>query len=295
MTGAKVVIFANPIAGRGRGRALTETLAERLREVGFDVVVRFEQAKGEADGNLHAAVAVGGDGTLRDVVRWANGRAPVLLVPMGTANLMGQYLKLNSSGPRAMDQMVDALLHPRVIHLDVATANDGLMLLVAGIGIDGKIVHELQRVRRGPISKLSYLLPALRTLAKWDYPPITVHLDGRCVMESQPAMAFVGNVREYGAGFPLLPHARPDDGVLDLCVLPCRNFGQLVSLFMHAAGGSHTRLEGVFYGKGQHVRVESPRPVAVEVDGEAAGFTPLDIRLLPTRIPFLAPGWIAGS
>jgi len=99
----------------------------------------------------------------------------------------------------------------------------------------------------------------------------------------------VGNVAEYGTGFAVLPHARPDDGLLDVCVMPCSSHGELIKLFLAAAAGEHLQQEGVVYAKGKHVLIDSPEKVPVQVDGEAAGTTPLEIDLLPLRVPFIVP------
>ncbi len=206
---------------------------------------------------------------------------------MGTANLMGQHLGIRRHRAGSEKQIVAAVQNPRILQIDAARANDGLFLLVAGVGLDGAIVHELDRTRRGPITRLSYVLPALKAVATYTFPPITVTIDHQRVWDSQPALAFVGNIREYGTGFPILPHARPDDGLLDVCVLPCASLADLPLHFLDALTGDHVTGEDVIYAKGRDILIESAIPIPVEVDGEAAGFTPLRIEMLPTRIPFI--------
>jgi diacylglycerol kinase family enzyme len=103
------------------------------------------------------------------------------------------------------------------------------------------------------------------------------------------AVAFVGNVPEYGTGFHILPHARSDDEVLDICAMPARSAKELVDHFLRAAAGEHLMGEGVVYAKGRRIRVTSDRPVAVQADGDPAGFTPIEIDLLATRVAFIVP------
>jgi len=93
--------------------------------------------------------------------------------------------------------------------------------------------------------------------------------------------------RQYGTGFPILPKARSDDGVLDVCVLPCSSRVQLIRWFLLAATGEHIGSEGVVYTTGQRVRVTSQSTVPVQIDGDPGGHTPLDIQMLPTRLPFI--------
>jgi diacylglycerol kinase family enzyme len=225
---------------------------------------------------------------------WASAEEPVpplLVVPVGTANLMGQHLGVRWDEEHLEDEVVAALLGRRVVQLDAARADERLLLLVAGVGFDAAIVHEVARRRKGPITKGSYIGPALAALWEMrDVPFLNVVVDGREIAREVPGMVFVGNIPQYGTGFAVLPEARPDDGVLDVCVMPCRSRGELVSLFLHAAAGEHLQMEGVKYVKGRQVSIESARPVPVQIDGEAAGFTPLKIELLPVRLPFIVPG-----
>jgi diacylglycerol kinase (ATP) len=293
-----LIIFANPIAGRGKGRAIARRLATRLSRDGYTAHTILERADAsdvsERARDATAAIVIGGDGTLRGVARHLyatlRGRIPPLLVvPMGTANLMGVHLGLQWNDAALEDQVSAALARHQILELDAARANGDLFLLMAGVGVDARVVHELDRLRSGPIDLTSYVLPAALALGFYDYPPLEVTLDGKSIFASRPAMAFVGNIREYGTGFPILPHARPDDGLLDVCVLPCQSRAQVLKLILCAAAGEHLQEEGVIYAKGKHVRIQSPREVPIQVDGEAAGHTPVEIDLLPTRIPFIVP------
>jgi diacylglycerol kinase family enzyme len=294
----RVLIFANPIAGRGKGKAIAQRLSERLRRDRYDAQPIFERADRVPDDHLpdgvRAAIAIGGDGTVRGVTRrlyqrFARRTPPLLNVPMGTANLLGRHLGTLWPDRELAARVADAIGALRTVHLDAATANDELFLLMAGIGLDAKIVHELDRLRSGPIDLTSYALPAALALGFYTYPALTVSVDGRKLCKDLPAVAFVGNVKEYGTGFPILPHARPDDGLLDVCVLPCANRVEALHQFMRAASGEHTVGEGSIYAKGKRVKVDSAEQVPVQIDGEAAGHTPLTCELLPVRLPFIVP------
>jgi diacylglycerol kinase (ATP) len=87
----------------------------------------------------------------------------------------------------------------------------------------------------------------------------------------------------------VLPCARPDDGLLDICVMPCRTRLELVTLMVQAATKQHVGLPETKYVVGKTVRIESEQAAPVQLDGDASGFTPLDIRLLPVRLPFIVP------
>ena len=318
--GEKVIIFANPIAGRGKGRVLAEALGARFRAEGWDACEVYEKPSSVSDATLDgitAAVSIGGDGTLRSVVERVtdggkNEGPGVVVVPMGTANLMGRHLGVGLSEKGLEDRAVGAIRERRVVRLDVGRVMSNakgqksnveetegeaereppggqLFLLMVGVGIDGEIVHALDRIRTGPIGYLSYVRPAVETFAGYRFHDMEVEVDGRRVFRMGPALVFVGNVAEYGTGFPILPLAQSDDGLLDVCVLPTRSATDLVEHAVAAVAGEHHLRDGSVYVKGKRVRVTSREPVAVQADGDPAGWTPIEIGLLETRVAFLVP------
>jgi diacylglycerol kinase family enzyme len=202
---------------------------------------------------------------------------------------MGKHLGLAWEPQNIGRQVAHTIEHHRVAHLDVAQMSDGIFLLMAGVGFDAWVVHELDRLRSGPIDYTSYVAPALKAWTSYEFPKLTVTVDADCVYRDGPALCLVGNIPEYGTGFPLLPLARPDDQLLDVCVMPCASRLELMKLALAAAAGEHVKQEGVVYCKGKHVTIHSPQPVPVQVDGEPAGTTPVEINLLPGRIPFMVP------
>jgi YegS/Rv2252/BmrU family lipid kinase len=293
-----VLIFANPIAGHGLGKSVAERVAAALLRDGLRPVLIFERPDDlkdeQLDRDARGAVAIGGDGTVRGVARrlyaaFKGDMPPLLVVPMGTANLLGQHLGTIWNESEMPEKVSAALKARQTIALDAASANGELFLLMAGVGLDAKVVHELDRIRDGPIDLTSYALPAAMALGFYDYPALTVKVNGRMICRQTPAVAFVGNVKEYGTGFPILPHATPTDGLLDVCVLPCANRADAIKHLLHAAAGEHLATEGAIYTKGKRIRIESDEPVPVQIDGEAAGHTPLEIDLLPVRLPFIVP------
>ena len=338
----RLLIFANPISGRGRGKKIAERLEQCLTLEGYTVQVYLQRADqiptDQIPGNALAAIVIGGDGTLRTVAERllresetlkpraeavgdapgspyfsSQGRAaeepgasatpsasglnerstpPLLIIPMGTANLMGRHLGIHWDDAHLEDQILHTLRTGRHVHLDTALANGRLLLLIAGVGLDAQVVHELEKRRTGPISYLSYLKPILHALITYHYPPLIVTVDEKKIFGPSPALVFIGNVPEYGTGFPMLPLATPVDRLLDVCVLPCRSRAEVMSHALHAVTGDHLHRENVVYVRGSRIRVEAASPIPVQVDGESAGHTPLAVDLLPTRLTFIVPSRI---
>ena len=287
---ADVLILSNPKAGRGRSMQIATRLADALRAGGY-TVHRDIDARRELP---EAVITIGGDGTLR----YAAGRLfeaygqvpPLVVIPGGTANLMDRHLQLNWDASKLEQQVLAAIRARQLKYLDAARCNGELFLLIAGVGFDAAIVAALDRVRSGPITLWSYVMPSLQALWENKFLPLAVSVDGKHIFGPAPGMVFIGNVKEYGTGFPVLPRAKSDDGLLDICVLPCASHEDLLRLALHAMVGEHANLEGAKYLRGKRVGVHADRPVPVQLDGDSAGNTPVDIELLPIKVPFIVRG-----
>src|SRR6202012_2539362 len=113
-------------------------------------------------------------------------------------------------------------------------------------------------------------------LRDYTFPALRVSVDGTQVWRSLPAIVFVGKVREYGTGFSVLPFAKPDDGLLDVCVMPCRDQLELIQWFVQAAFEQHIWSERIKFLQGKHIVIESHDSVPVQLDGDPGGYTPLE-------------------
>ncbi len=297
-----IPIFANPISGAGRGRQVAERLLAAIKKAGWESRLHLDPIdtiKPESFAQVAGAASlliIGGDGTVRAVVARLIRELPleeippILIVPVGTANLLGRHLGINWRDAVLETQVVQTLRRRNILHLDAASANGNPFLIVGGVGLDAEVVHELSRIRSGPLrGRWQYIIPALKSLSREPFKALTVRVDGQTLIQKQRAMVFVGNIREYGTGFSLLPHARPDDGLLDICVIPCQTLYRLFLTFLMASMGEHLAMEQVLYAKGRQIMIESTEPSPVQIDGEAAGFTPVNIHLLPVRVPFIVP------
>ncbi len=296
-----IIIFANAVAGSGRGKAIAARIGDALAVAGYVArlvleppqSVPAEVLRGTAP--ARCVIVIGGDGTLRLVAQQMlrafgpEQMPPLLVVPLGTANLMAAHLHIEWHEATAPADILAAIEAMNVVWLDAATANGQLFLLTAGAGVDGQVIHELDRRRIGPIDMTSYAMPLAMAMQHYHYPPVRVEVDGAAVFGPEPGMVFIANVPEYGLGFPILPQAKSDDGLLDVCVLPCANGGELLDLLLAAASGEHLQMEGVAYRAGRHIRVTADDPIPLQIDGEAGGFTPLEVELLTYRVPFIVP------
>ena len=224
LAATRMLVLSNPSAGarpRQAIRQLAAGLAERglEPEVLSDLTAFQERTVQYAEaGQLRAAVAAGGDGTVAEIVNRSAAEVPVTVYPCGTANLLATHFGIACEPATLAEMLVDGV----TLRLDVGRANGRIFLLMAGCGFDAHVVDRLHRVRRGThISYWSYAKPILQTIAGYRYPKLRVFCDpvageGLSEVAHAARWAFVVNLPCYAGGLRFAPRAVATDGKLDV-------------------------------------------------------------------------------
>ncbi len=283
--------IVNPASGRGRVAAALQEALERLSSAGHEGCIHTTTGVGDATAIARglpaaaAVVAVGGDGTVREVAEGLLGRGiPLAILPAGTENLVAKQLQIDASPVR----LVGMLLNPEIREIDVGLVGQRVFLVVVGVGFDAEVVRSLTQRRQGHITHLDYFVPVWRSFWSHRFPRLRVMADGRAVFDEE-GLVFVGNMPRYGLGLRILKNAVADDGLLDICIFKCRSRLKLLSHAFRAARGRHLASSDVLYLRAREVRVSSDAPVPFEVDGDDGGDLPADIRLSSQKLQILVP------
>ncbi len=273
MANASLLILFNPVSGGGRAKQAAERLAETLRGAGNQVAVtptRREPDDGWLDQRLAGAavlVILGGDGTVRSVVGAAiRTRTPVYHVPYGTANLFAREFGTD----RRAATLLRALDRFDVRWVDIGEANGEPFVLMASVGFDADVVHDLAARRGASISYLSYTGPLLRQLRKWDPTPLAMSIDGRSVELNPPARGtiVVANARGYAFGLNPAPDADMTDGLLDVIDLPMPTRRSVLAWMVKLRLGLR---RGVKVRRGAVIEIRCETPQRLQLDGDPSG------------------------
>lgn len=293
-TSERVAIIANPISGRGQGRAATERLASLLGERGHVVDIHFTERGGHArdladalDPAVTRLAVVGGDGTLNEVITGLKrSDVPIGVLPMGTANLLGQALGLHKD-PTATADLIE---RGRIRAFDVGVTDCGRRFVaVAGIGFDATVARALAARRTGAITRASYIRPTLGALWRYDPPRLTVVADGERIA-TDAAWVLVCNVPRYAAYFRFTPEADPCDGRMDCCVLLGRTRRAVIGSHGRALRGRRSPPALAAYTTFERLEIDSADgPVPFELDGDYIAETPLAITVRPRAVSILEP------
>ena len=267
-------IIINPIAGSGSRRRTDARVAlahDVLHRCGIDGDVFVTTRRGHArelsrscvDRGVDTVVAWGGDGTVNEVASEVAFHSPALgVVPGGSGNGLARELGLPQRDPTR--SLMTALQgEPRVI--DAGELGGRLFFNVAGVGLDAHLAAVFNsRTSRGV---REYLVSTVREMLA--YEPSYYILRASDVAISQTALIVaLANTRQYGANVQIAPLARPDDGLLELVVLPA--VSPLVALW-HARRlltGTVHEVPGVTMQSVRAVDIASDSLPGFHVDGE---------------------------
>lgn len=301
-----VVVILNPWAGRGTAGQRRPDLENALQQAHVSYDLWPTHARGGAtelawqavEKGYGTVVAVGGDGTLNEVVNGlvaaeeATGKTIRFgVVPLGTGS---DFIKsLDGVEPNDITAAVQRLAQgkTRAVDLGRVTVDGGesrLFLNALGSGFDAQVAVESLK-----ITKLKgiavYLLAIIRTLAFYRPQHMTVQY-GRRSIRRKLMFASIGNGRCQGGGFWLTPDALIDDGKLDLCIVNRLRLDQIIRYVPKVMEGSHTKLNVVTMARADTIEVEAETTMPVAVDGEVIAIDAKQIRIetLPQRLQIVS-------
>ncbi|NUP48396.1 MAG: diacylglycerol kinase [Catenulispora sp.] len=209
-------------------------------------------------------IVCGGDGTVSAcAAALADTGVPMAVVPIGTGNLVAGNLGL----PRDPEAAVATALDGADRHLDVGRVRDGVVVGMAGLGLDAAMVQDAPRTLKRHVGWLAYVVSLTRHLGDRGF-TIVLDVDGRRRRHRNVRTVVVGNVGELHGGLTLFPDARPDDGLLEVAVLAPRTLWGWVSVVVDLLRGKK-KSPAVRRWRGRHIAVTCRRPLRREVDGEA--------------------------
>lgn len=304
----KLRIIGNPIAGGGKAKPRIEELTRRLTAAGHHVEVQLTTKAGDARAwaadvpdDIERLIVAGGDGTLNEVLNGLSdpSRTPLVQMPVGTANVLARELHFPWK-PEGVARLIDTGIIKRVDlcearPLVAAPASAAApapgpwhrFLVVMSSGFDAMVIEDIHRNRKGKLGFFGYMKPIWRTIRRYCPPVLRVRVDDAEPIEG--AMVVVANAANYAGLLTVADQARMDSGQLEVCIMQRGSVTSLVGFAFAAWRRKLAGKRGVSFVKGTRVTIESDPPIAVEIDGEWFGSTPVEVRLTPGVVPIVVP------
>jgi YegS/Rv2252/BmrU family lipid kinase len=293
----RISVILNPSSGTESAESLTELIrttihAGQAAELDLRLTAGSEDASNwareAADDGFDLVIAGGGDGTVSSVAHGVlkSTRAPAIgIIPLGTGNGLARILGL-PLGPAAA---LKAMQAGKIVELDAldVLSHDATSLLFLGAGLDAEINRDADAKQKARLGFLAYVQATLGNLRGRHNHQVSLIVDGQeRQLRAHTVILFNATHLEL-LGIGIGPDAQPHDGVAELAVMTSPGFWPVVGQLLRIAGRSTSRPEL------EHVRslkLEAEPPMPVHVDGDVIGETPVEVRIRPAALRFVADG-----
>lgn len=298
-------LIANPTAGRGRNAVLPRLLAA-LEARGLEHDVVYTRAAGDAvtlarsavlDDGRRFVVAVGGDGTIHEVVNGlvdAESGQPIAegivlgAVPAGSGCDFVRTFGLDRDPEQLARHLDGDGLFPIDLGRIRLVGRDGEALVrlfanIAEAGYGGVVTHRANAMPK-QLGKVRYLLAIFRALREFTQIRTNVVVDHTEVTEIVTNVV-VANGQFFGGNMKVAPRAIPDDGKFNVQVWrgkPSDAFLKTNKMRL----GEHLPDPNIREWQSTNVHVAGDEPLMIEADGEVLGVTPATFDVLPKVISF---------
>lgn len=278
----KVKLILNPMADLGRAWKTANDLRPIAQEFRGDLswsgtvypTHAVELAKQAAEDGCDLVVAMGGDGTVHEVVNGlmqvpAERRPTLGVVPIGSGNDFAYSMGIKGKSAQALANALKAeTIH--TVDLGKMTDEHGRVEYfdnTIGIGFDAVVTIRSHKL---PIVKgfMMYLTAVLQTIIL-NHNPAHMQLETESqAWEQDVIMLTLCNGQREGGGFMLSPNSKNDDGKLEFLTVDRLSRPAMLRLLPEFINGTHMRFKQVRMGEFKSMKISSNLPLYIHADGE---------------------------
>ncbi|MFZ9031616.1 MAG: diacylglycerol/lipid kinase family protein [Robiginitalea sp.] len=272
-----------------------------LGSVQFLTTVRkkhaIQLAKQAAENRCDFLIALGGDGTLHEVINGvmqsnlpANLYPAIGLLPLGSANDFARTARISNS----VEDLIGQIQSKATRKIDLGkiilhhTGEIRYFINIAGVGLGAEVVQTMEQSSSVFGPGFNYFKHILRGFLNY------VKKEVRCsgstwLWKGKLLQMAVANGRSFGNGICIAPDARIADGMFQVAIFGDLSIWDYLKNLHNLKKGVKIDHPQVHYHDVKEVLVESDDPCYIEADGEYVGMAPATISILPRTIRFLVP------
>lgn len=284
--------IVNPTAGGKHGKKTenaVNTIKSFLEEKGVAFRLHFTNAKGDGktlteeliSNGATDIIAVGGDGTLHEVINGFSNfdKVNLGLIPCGTGNDFAFALSL----PSDVKQALEIIISGKTEYVDFMQMPSIRGLNVIGTGIDVDVLNRYNRLKKK--NKFGYTRCLISALCHYKCPTFTMSLNGKTLTQTSFIMA-VANGSCFGGGIPMCPVANPTDKSLNFVSVKGMRKLKIIGAFLKLKGGKVLTLKETFHEKLKEIKIDLPEGTVINVDGELYSDIPFEIKIVSNTLKF---------
>ena len=303
----KIFVIVNPASSHGKTGKRWAGIKVQLHAGGLHFDYALTERPGEGTGlcrdaleaGYNTLVAVGGDGTLNEVVNGffavdgeTRKRAAVGLITMGTGGDFARTVQLPRNVPEAVQRIARCQLRCLDVGMITFQGSGGettkrYFCNIVDVGLGGFLVNRTRNHAKALGGTLFFLLNTLVSLALYQNQKVSVVVDDGFHWQGKAVTIVAGNGQYFGGGMRITPLASLDDGLLDFLFITDMHKAKLIANLYRVYKGKHLEISGVKFIRGRKIRIESPNEILLEMDGEQPGKTPVEIEIMPQVLNYI--------
>lgn len=281
MESKKLLMIVNPRAGRNKSRGPLFDAAAIFSGAGYLLSIHSTTSRpgdaaeaAAAAGDYDAVVAVGGDGTLNEVVTGLmelESPPPLGYLPQGSTNDFAASLRISGNPAEAAAAMVESV--PR--RLDVGRWDRRRFIYVASFGAFTRSSYTATQAAKNALGHFAYILEGMKDLNSLRPYRIKLTADGE-VLDGEYLFGAVCNSTSIGGLMKLNPERVVlDDGKFELLLIPNpRTAADLQNLVLALLNQEYDS-QGVVFRHVSAVHLETEEELPWSLDGEYAPSLPV--------------------
>jgi diacylglycerol kinase (ATP) len=280
----KLKFIYNPYSGDGTLKNKLDYLIERFQKSGFMMVPfrssdinTLEKAFFDIHDDYDAVCVSGGDGTLSSVINIMASRRldlPVGIFPFGTANDFAAHINI----PRDIEACCDIIEKGKIKKVDIGRVNDSYFLNVCSAGLLTDVAYKTDTNLKNALGKLAYYMKGIEEIPK--FTPFKIRLQyGSNVIEDSFLLFLILNGSSAGGFNKLAPHAKIDDGLMDVIAIKNTNITNIFTIFLKILRGEHIGDPNLYHFHTDKLIIACDGSCETDIDGERGPNLPLDIEV----------------
>jgi len=266
----QIRFIVNPFSGIGKKGRLPQELEKQLDHSQFDYSIVYTEDIGHAtqlsqqavSDKIDMVIAVGGDGSVNEVAKGIIGTDTTLgILPAGSGNGLAMHLGLGRNPYKA----IQFINHGKIIDIDTCKMNEHSFVNLAGVGFQALVANKLKESRlRGFTGYTRFIV---QESFNYQIPTFEIIIDGKKI-ERECLLIEVANAPMFGYNFEIAPHAKLNDGVLEVVVIKKLRPWQFPYLAWHSLRKSLEKNGLAENFSGKNIVIKLNKETAAHFDGE---------------------------
>lgn len=298
----KAKFIINPSSGK---QVVQKTMPEIISKLVLDNIVTgtkvvytkkkndaYCEAKKAKKNQFDLIIAVGGDGTLNEVVNGvieAQSDIPIAIIPAGTVNDFSNFLGI----PKDVASFCKMIKNYKTMTVDAGKAGNKYFINVAAGGLLSDVAYKVSVDAKTVMGKLAYYAQGVIDFPQQIFRSIDITVDSSEMKfeDKESLMFIVANTPSVGGFKHLAPKAQLNDNKLDVFVIHRPEIGKVIPLFVQILKGEYDNNPNISYFQTKKIIISCSNidNLHVDIDGEQGDTLPITIEAIPNAVNFIVP------